>query len=111
MLESRGKMSGCRRVVGGPSSATRRWLAWTTATRSRPKTAGLTLCGTFSQKGQRGMYFQQFLNQLHGCASYLIASRSTGEAAIVDPALETEQYDAVLRLREVRLRYVIDTHI
>lgn len=57
------------------------------------------------------MYFQQFLNQLHGCASYLIASRGTGEAAVVDPALETEQYDAVLRLRELRLRYVIDTHI
>ncbi len=57
------------------------------------------------------MYFQQFLNQLHGCASYLIASRRSFEAVIVDPALETEQYESVLRLRGYRLRYVIDTHI
>jgi hydroxyacylglutathione hydrolase len=57
------------------------------------------------------MYFQQVLNQRHGCASYVIASRETGDAAIVDPALETEQYDAVLKERGLRLRYVIDTHI
>jgi hydroxyacylglutathione hydrolase len=57
------------------------------------------------------MYIQQLLNQLHGCASYLIASRCTREAFVVDPASETEQYDAVLRLHGFRLRYVIDTHI
>jgi hydroxyacylglutathione hydrolase len=57
------------------------------------------------------MYFQQFLNQLHGCASYLVASRQSGEAAVIDPASETEQYTEVLRLRGLRLRYVIDTHI
>lgn len=57
------------------------------------------------------MYFQQFLNQRYGCASYLIASRQSGEAAIIDPGTETEHYEAVLRLRDFRLRYVIDTHI
>ena len=57
------------------------------------------------------MYFQQFLNQLHGCASYLIASRHTGEAALVDPGVETDPYEAVLAFRGFRLRYVIDTHI
>lgn len=57
------------------------------------------------------MYFQQFLNLHHGCASYLAASRRSLEAAVIDPALDTEQYDAVLRLRGFRLRYVIDTHI
>jgi glyoxylase-like metal-dependent hydrolase (beta-lactamase superfamily II)/rhodanese-related sulfurtransferase len=57
------------------------------------------------------MYFQQFLNLQHGCASYLIASHLSREAAIVDPAIETEQYEAVLRQRDLRLRYVIDTHI
>jgi hydroxyacylglutathione hydrolase len=57
------------------------------------------------------MYFQQFLNQLHGCASYLVASRQTGEAAIVDPAVETAQYDEALARRDLRLRYVVDTHI
>jgi glyoxylase-like metal-dependent hydrolase (beta-lactamase superfamily II)/rhodanese-related sulfurtransferase len=55
------------------------------------------------------MYFQQFLNQLHGCASYLIADG--GEAAIIDPAMRTDENDAVLRARGLRLRYVVDTHI
>ncbi|HEV2239318.1 MAG TPA: MBL fold metallo-hydrolase [Ktedonobacterales bacterium] len=55
------------------------------------------------------MYFQQFLNQVHGCASYLIADG--GAALVVDPAMRTDEYDAVLRARGLRLRYVVDTHI
>ena len=57
------------------------------------------------------MYFKQFLDELVGCASYLIASRQTGEAAIVDPAMEIGQYDELLHERDFRLRYVIDTHV
>src|SRR5713101_4826341 len=57
------------------------------------------------------MYFQQFLNERCGCASYVIASRRTHEAAIIDPAIETEPYEALLRERGFRLQYVIDTHI
>src|SRR5215468_11130465 len=57
------------------------------------------------------MYFKQFLDERCGCASYLIASRQTNEAAIVDPAIDTEQYDALLDERDFRLRYVIDTHV
>jgi hydroxyacylglutathione hydrolase len=57
------------------------------------------------------MYFKQMLDERCGCASYLIASRQTGEAAIVDPAITTEQYDALLAERSFHLRYVIDTHV
>jgi len=57
------------------------------------------------------MYFQQFLDQLHGCASYLIASRETHEAAVVDPSMSIEQYDDLLKARGFTLRYVIDTHV
>ena len=57
------------------------------------------------------MYFQQFLNQTHGCAAYLIASRQSHEAAIVDPGIKTDEYEEVLRGRDFHLRYVIDTHI
>jgi hydroxyacylglutathione hydrolase len=57
------------------------------------------------------VYFKQILNERCGCASYLIASRQTQEAAIVDPAIETEQYEALLRERGFTLRYVIDTHV
>lgn len=57
------------------------------------------------------MYFKQFLNELVGCASYLVASRQTNEAAIIDPGIEIEQYDELLHDRHFTLRYVIDTHI
>jgi len=57
------------------------------------------------------MYFRQFLNDDHGCASYLIASGQTGEAAVVDPALEIDQYEAILAKRGYTLKYVIDTHV
>src|SRR6266436_5547848 len=57
------------------------------------------------------MYFKQFLNERCGCASYIIASRLTHEAAIIDPAIETEPYEALLRERSFRVQYVIDTHI
>jgi hydroxyacylglutathione hydrolase len=57
------------------------------------------------------MYFKQLLNERCGCASYVIASRRTHDAAIIDPALDTEPYDALLSERDFRLQYVIDTHI
>ena len=57
------------------------------------------------------MYFKQILNERCGCASYVIASRKTREAAVIDPAVDTEPYDSLLRERDFRLRYVIDTHI
>jgi glyoxylase-like metal-dependent hydrolase (beta-lactamase superfamily II)/rhodanese-related sulfurtransferase len=57
------------------------------------------------------MYFKQVLNERCGCASYVIASRRTHEAAIVDPAIETEPYENLLRDRGFGLQYVIDTHI
>jgi glyoxylase-like metal-dependent hydrolase (beta-lactamase superfamily II)/rhodanese-related sulfurtransferase len=57
------------------------------------------------------MYFKQILDERCGCASYLIASRQSHEAAIVDPSIETAQYEPLLREREFKLRYVIDTHV
>jgi hydroxyacylglutathione hydrolase len=57
------------------------------------------------------MYFKQILNERCGCASYVIASRKTLEAAVVDAASDTEPYDTLLRERGFRLRNVIDTHI
>ena len=57
------------------------------------------------------MYFKQILNERCGCASYVIASRTTGNAAIVDPACDPAPYNSLLRERKFRLRYVIDTHI
>ena len=57
------------------------------------------------------MYFKQLLDERYGCASYVVASRQSREAAIVDPALDVEPYEALLRERDFQLRYVIDTHV
>ncbi len=57
------------------------------------------------------MYFKQILDERCGCASYLVASRQSRDAAVVDPSLDTQQYEALLRERNFRLRYVIDTHV
>jgi len=57
------------------------------------------------------VYFKQILNEEAGCSSYVIASRSTGEAAIIDPALDISQYLHLANLRDFNVRYVIDTHI
>jgi glyoxylase-like metal-dependent hydrolase (beta-lactamase superfamily II)/rhodanese-related sulfurtransferase len=57
------------------------------------------------------VYFKQILDERCGCASYLIASRQSREAAIVDPAIATDQYEALLAERDFRLIYVIDTHV
>src|SRR5215472_13897271 len=57
------------------------------------------------------MYFKQFLDERYGCASYVVASRQSHEAAIVDPSLDVGPYEALLRERDFQLRYVIETHV
>ncbi|HEU5315154.1 MAG TPA: MBL fold metallo-hydrolase [Chloroflexota bacterium] len=57
------------------------------------------------------MYFKQILDERCGCASYVIASRETHEAAVVDPSIHLDEYESILRERDFTLRYVIDTHV
>ena len=57
------------------------------------------------------MYFKQILDERCGCASYLVASRQSHEAAIIDPSVHLQQYEELLLERNFRLRYVIDTHV
>src|SRR3954471_2952289 len=57
------------------------------------------------------MYFKQILDERCGCASYLVASRQSHEAAIIDPSIAIEEYETLLEQRGFRLRYAIDTHI
>lgn len=57
------------------------------------------------------MYFKQLLDERCGCASYIIASRQSHEAAIIDPAICLDPYIDLLAEREFTLRYVIDTHV
>lgn len=57
------------------------------------------------------MYFKQILDEVCGCASYVIASRETHEATVVDPGIQIAQYEEILDERGFTLRYVIDTHV
>lgn len=46
------------------------------------------------------------------CKTYLIGSEKSGEAALVDPVLENvDSYIAELDRRQLRLKYIIDTHV
>lgn len=57
------------------------------------------------------MYFQQFLDDRLGCLSYIMASGDPGEAVVVDPGYDISRYLQIVRERNLRLRFVIDTHI
>lgn len=57
------------------------------------------------------MYFKQILNEECGCSSYVIASRQSKEAVIVDPAIEIQQYLDLAHDRGFTIKYVIDTHL
>jgi hydroxyacylglutathione hydrolase len=57
------------------------------------------------------VYFKQILDEVCGCASYVIASRQTHEAAVVDPGIQIAQYEEILDERGFTLEYAIDTHV
>src|SRR5688572_1731363 len=56
------------------------------------------------------MIFTQFVDDALGCASYLVGDPRTGEAVVVDPAFEIEQYLEEAERRDVRIVRVVETH-
>jgi hydroxyacylglutathione hydrolase len=57
------------------------------------------------------MYFKQILHEDCGCSSYIVGSHHSHEVAVIDPALEIEQYIDTSHGRDFHIRYVIDTHL
>jgi glyoxylase-like metal-dependent hydrolase (beta-lactamase superfamily II)/rhodanese-related sulfurtransferase len=58
------------------------------------------------------MIFRQLFDSVSGTYSYLIASRSGGEALIIDPVLEkVDQYLRVVHELDLRLVKAVDTHL
>jgi len=55
------------------------------------------------------MFFKQFYLGCLAHASYLIGSE--GEAAVVDPRRDVDEYLAVAREQGLEIRYVIETHL
>jgi hydroxyacylglutathione hydrolase len=54
------------------------------------------------------MLFRQVLHEDLGCASYVIAG--AGEAAVVDPKWQIEDYLELAHEHDVRIRHVLETH-
>ncbi len=56
------------------------------------------------------MLFRQIIHEDLGCASYLVADREAGVAAVVDPQWDVEPYRRLARLHGVRIGHVLETH-
>jgi glyoxylase-like metal-dependent hydrolase (beta-lactamase superfamily II)/rhodanese-related sulfurtransferase len=56
------------------------------------------------------MLFEQFVDEDLGCASYLVGDAEAGEALLVDPAYEIQQYEAAAAAHGVRIVRVLETH-
>lgn len=54
------------------------------------------------------MYFRQVINADLGCASYLIADQ--GEAAVIDPKWEIDEYLREAAQARAEIRHVLETH-
>jgi hydroxyacylglutathione hydrolase len=54
------------------------------------------------------MFFRQVLHEDLGCASYVVADG--GEAAIIDPKWEIEDYLALAAERGFEIRHILETH-
>jgi glyoxylase-like metal-dependent hydrolase (beta-lactamase superfamily II) len=44
-----------------------------------------------------------------GCLSYIVASK--GLALVIDPSLDIEDYESILKEKRLKLKYVLETHI
>ena len=56
------------------------------------------------------MIFEQLINSDLGCASYVVGCQQSGEAVVIDPALDTRPLERALERHNARLIGVIETH-
>lgn len=56
------------------------------------------------------MFLKQFVLEGLGHASYLLGSEDTGEALVLDPQRQVDDYLATARARGMRISYGIDSH-
>src|SRR5919198_6535443 len=54
------------------------------------------------------MFFRQVLHEDLGCASYVVAGG--GEAAVIDPKWEIEDYLALAEEHGFEIRHILETH-
>src|SRR5215203_5908913 len=60
------------------------------------------------KQGADVVFFRQILNEDLSCASYMIAD--SGEAAVVDPKWEIEDYLQIAEENNFRISHILETH-
>ncbi|HEX5909612.1 MAG TPA: MBL fold metallo-hydrolase [Thermoleophilaceae bacterium] len=56
------------------------------------------------------MIFRQIIHEDLGSAAYLVGDEGTGRAALVDPALQVDEYLRQLRYAGLTLEHIVETH-
>jgi glyoxylase-like metal-dependent hydrolase (beta-lactamase superfamily II)/rhodanese-related sulfurtransferase len=56
------------------------------------------------------MIFRQIIHDDLGCASYLVGDEDAGEAAVVDPRFEIDEYLRLARYVGVSIEHILETH-
>lgn len=56
------------------------------------------------------MIFRQIIHDDLGCASYLVGDENAGEAAVVDPRFEIDEYLELSRYFGVTIEHILETH-
>lgn len=59
----------------------------------------------------KSLYVQQFVDENLGNSSYLVASKETGDAAVIDPQRDVEKYVQTADGLGLKLKYALDTHL
>jgi glyoxylase-like metal-dependent hydrolase (beta-lactamase superfamily II) len=57
------------------------------------------------------LVIEQFQRRGKGCLSYLVGSKSAGEAVVVDPTRHVEQYVVAAAEHDIDVTHVLDTHV
>jgi len=56
------------------------------------------------------MWFQQMVREETGCASYMVASTTTGRCAVFDPLWDVQPYLRTAEAKGLTITHVIDSH-
>ena len=56
------------------------------------------------------MIFRQITHDDLGCASYLVGDEKAGEAAVIDPRFEIDEYLELARYSGVSIEHILETH-
>jgi glyoxylase-like metal-dependent hydrolase (beta-lactamase superfamily II)/rhodanese-related sulfurtransferase len=71
-----------------------------------------TPSNALGRRKDRAVIFRQLFDQASGTYSYLLASRSGGEAMIIDPVLDkVDRYLQLVRELDLKLAKALDTHL